>query len=237
MSSPSPSPSRLPRVAPRIAQRALERARLTVVPRPRTVQRAPRVPFVMLISAILLGGVLGLLFFNTSMQQASFRETALGQQARDLSAQQEALQLNVDKLSDPQRIARQAQHMGMVIPVGSSGILNYDTGKISGVAAPAVGGRLPLGPIPARRPADFSPKPVKVPATTGARPGTTSGKPGSTTGSTTGSATGSTTTPKPGGKGAGKGGAGMPGKPTEWQIRQGRAEANGGTPGASTGVR
>jgi len=152
MSSTAPSANRLPRVAPRVAQRALQRARLTVVPRPLAASRAPRVPFVMLISALLLGGVLGLLLFNTSMQQASFRETALTQQARDLAAQQEALQLKLDQLADPHRIARQAQRMGMVVPSGGFGFLNYETGKITGAAQPADGTPLPLRPPPARKP-------------------------------------------------------------------------------------
>ncbi|GAB3859565.1 hypothetical protein GCM10028801_21160 [Nocardioides maradonensis] len=153
--APNPSPSRLPRVAPRVAQRALQRARLTVVPRRRTAVRAPRVPFVMLISALLLGGVIGLLFFNTSMQQASFRETALSHQARDLDAQQEALQLQLDALRDPARIARLAQRMGMIVPTGAAGILDYQTGKISGSPAPAEGPGLPLRQAPATRPAGF----------------------------------------------------------------------------------
>ena len=80
---------------PRIAEVAVQRARLTVVPRPRTRPRAPRVPFVTLVSVILLGGVIGLLMFNTSMQQASFRAAALEQQADDLTAQQEALGLEL----------------------------------------------------------------------------------------------------------------------------------------------
>ncbi|MGH3307948.1 MAG: hypothetical protein ACRDOX_09690, partial [Nocardioides sp.] len=61
------------------AEAAVERARLTVVPRRRT--RAARMPFVMLVSLVLLGGVIGLLLFNTSMQQASFAATALEEQA------------------------------------------------------------------------------------------------------------------------------------------------------------
>jgi outer membrane murein-binding lipoprotein Lpp len=126
------------------------------------------VPFVVLISALLLGGVLGLLFFNTSMQQASFRETALSHQARDLNAQQEALQLQLDKLRDPQRIAAEAQRMGMVIPTGPSGVLNYGTGRISGSPVPAQGQGLPLGQPPARKPAGFTPPVIqqKAPATT-----------------------------------------------------------------------
>ena len=52
----------------RIAEAAVERARLTVVPRVRR-SRSPRVPFVTLVSLLLLGGVVGLLMFNTTMQQ------------------------------------------------------------------------------------------------------------------------------------------------------------------------
>lgn len=152
MSSTAPHPSRLPRVAQVAARRAL-----SVVPRPARASRASRVPFVALISAIMLGGVLGLLFFNTSMQQASFQETALSRQARDLNAQQEAIQLELDKLQDPDRIAAKAQRMGMVIPETSSAVLNLATGRISGQAVPAVGPGLPLGPAPVRRPKGLEP--------------------------------------------------------------------------------
>ncbi len=43
---------------------AVERARLSVVPHRRRV-RAPRMPFVTLVSLVLLGGIVGLLCFNT----------------------------------------------------------------------------------------------------------------------------------------------------------------------------
>ena len=56
---------------PRFAEAAVERARLTVVPAPAPASHAPRVPFATLVS-VLLGGVVGLLMFNTQMQQASF---------------------------------------------------------------------------------------------------------------------------------------------------------------------
>ena len=65
---------------PRIAEAAVERARLTVVPARRGAPAA-RVPFVMLVSLLLVGGVAGLLLFNTSMQQASFTATAMEDQA------------------------------------------------------------------------------------------------------------------------------------------------------------
>ena len=54
--APNNNPWRGNRV-PRIAEAAVERARLTVVPRRRT--RAPRVPFVALVSLLLVSGVAG----------------------------------------------------------------------------------------------------------------------------------------------------------------------------------
>lgn len=117
---------------PRIAEVAVQRARLTVVPRPRTRPRAPRVPFVTLVSVIMLGGVIGLLLFNTSMQQASFRATALEQQAADLTAQEEALRMELQELENPQRVAAAAQDNGMVLPAGGPLVLPLGTGEILG---------------------------------------------------------------------------------------------------------
>ena len=98
---------------PRIAEAAVERARLTVVPRA-AARRAARVPFVVLVSLLLVGGVAGLLCFNTSMQQASFTATAMEDQAQALDAQQQSLTMELDALRDPQRVAARAQQMGMV---------------------------------------------------------------------------------------------------------------------------
>ena len=58
-----------------LAGAALQRARLTVVPRART--RTSALPFVTLVSFVLLAGVIGLLMFNTSMQQAAFAATTM----------------------------------------------------------------------------------------------------------------------------------------------------------------
>ncbi|MDO7869340.1 septum formation initiator family protein [Nocardioides jiangxiensis] len=99
----------------RIAEEAVERARLRVVPRTRV--RAPKVPFVMLVSAILLAGVVGLLLFNTTMQQNSFAESDLQAHADELRSEQQALQAEIDSLNDPQRIGEEANRLGMVMPV------------------------------------------------------------------------------------------------------------------------
>ena len=116
---------------------ALQRARLTVVPRTR--RPAPRLPFVALITTILLGGVIGLLMFNTSMQQAAFVENRLQTQADNLAARQQALESDLQRLDDPQVIAAKAQAHGMVLP-GAPAVLNIGTGKISGDPVPAAAG-------------------------------------------------------------------------------------------------
>lgn len=148
---------------PRIAEVAVQRARLTVVPRPRTRPRAPRVPFVTLVSVLMLGGVVGLLLFNTSMQQASFRETALQQQASDLTAQEEALRMELQELRDPQRVAMAAQRNGMVLPAGGPLVIDLGSGKVLGDEESVLPGfRIPpTVPGPPRPPA-LDPDPIVV---------------------------------------------------------------------------
>jgi hypothetical protein len=148
---------------PRIAEVAVNRARLTVVPRPRTRPRAPRVPFVTLVSVIMLGGVIGLLMFNTSMQQASFRAAALEQQAADLTAQQEALRMELQALRDPQRISIKAQQMDMVMPAGGPLVLPLGGGEVLGdEQTVAPGFTLPESFPGAQRPAALDLDPVTV---------------------------------------------------------------------------
>ena len=120
---------------PRIAEAAVDRARLTVVPR--RAPRATRVPFVVLVSLLLVTGVAGLLAFNTSMQQASFAATALEQQAAVLAAQEQSLQMDLERLRDPQRVAVAARRMGMV-PPSNPAFLRLSDGKVLGNPTPAV---------------------------------------------------------------------------------------------------
>jgi hypothetical protein len=150
---------------PRIAEAAVERARLTVVPRTRT--RAARMPFVVLVSLILLGGVVGLLLFNTSMQQASFAATALEEQSSTLTAREQTLKMELDVLRDPQNVAEQAQRMGMVVATNPS-FLRLSDGKVLGQALPAsAAGDLRLQPRRPVKPAVLQPAPVVVPAEVG----------------------------------------------------------------------
>lgn len=132
MSSPAPTSvrSRLSTQGRGLAGAAVERARLTVVPRRRT--RAPKLPFVVVVSALLLAGVVGLLLFNTSMQQASFTTTALQERATNLAAREQALEMEIEELRDPQRLARQAQRTFGMVPACTPLFLSLGSGEVTG---------------------------------------------------------------------------------------------------------
>jgi hypothetical protein len=141
---------------------ALDRARLTVVPNPRRV-RAPRMPFVTLVSVVLLGGVIGLLCFNTQMQQASFAATTLEERAANLSAREQTLHSELQALRDPQHLAVLATQAGMVAPQ-SACTLRLGAGAPTGECTAATRGpETPpvFGPPPAK-PRTLDPAPVVV---------------------------------------------------------------------------
>ncbi len=149
------------RRVPRFAEAAVERARLSVVPRTPS-QRAPRLPFVTLVSLLLVGGVAGLLFFNTSMQQVSFTATALEKKAQLLDARRQSLQMELDRLRNPQRVALAARRMGMV-PPASPAFLRLGDGRVLGKPLPATpDDSFRITPRPTRKPRDLAPPPVYV---------------------------------------------------------------------------
>lgn len=147
----------------RIAEEAVERARLRVVPATRG--RAPKVPFVMLVSALLLAGVVGLLLFNTTMQQNSFAAADLQTHADELRSQEQALQAEIDELNDPQRIGEAANRLGMVMPVCPRFLYTATDTVTAACDEPAT--RLAIAPPAAQRPESLVPHRtvVKVPAT------------------------------------------------------------------------
>jgi len=148
---------------PRLAGDAVERARLRVVARPARAA-SPRLPFVVLVSMLLVGGVVGLLLFNTSMQQASFAASSLEQQARTLDAREQELRSQLEGMRNPQRLARTAARRGMVIPPTPC-FLPLGGAPVEGVCTPASPeDALPVEPPPVARPAAFDPPPVRAPA-------------------------------------------------------------------------
>jgi cell division protein FtsB len=152
---------------------AVERARLALVPVRRV--NAPRAPFAVLVFLILGAGVVGLLMFNTQMQQDSFYATRLQQQADRLNAQQESLQLELNNLRDPQHLASAARGLGMVQPPVPAQI-DLRTGRIFGVPTPATRQDfVPINPHASNARPPFVPKPKVLTVTTTAKTGQTAG--------------------------------------------------------------
>jgi hypothetical protein len=114
----------------------LPRPRLTVVARAAT--RAPRIPFVVLVVTLLVGGLVGLLLLNTALQRGAYKTTALRDHAEALSVRQQQLEIRVDAMAEPQRLAQRALRLGMVADA-RPGFLELATGKIIGT--PAAGKR------------------------------------------------------------------------------------------------
>ena len=183
MSSPAPPPRA---GMPGIAEGAVAGARLTVVPRTR--EQAARMPFVALVTLVLLGGVVGLLLFNTSMQQSSFAATALEGQATTLAARQQSLQMDLDRLRDPQRIATAAQRLGMVQACGPA-FVQLGSGAVSGRPCAADGSAaFRITPPPPAKPPVLDPAPTVVHVT--APPASTVGDSGDTGGAAAGNGDG-----------------------------------------------
>jgi hypothetical protein len=146
--------------APRFAEAAVERARLSLVPVRRT--RPPRTPFAVLVFAILGAGVVGLLMFNTHMQQASFYATRLQHQADDLTARQQALDMELERLRAPQRLAEAGKELGMVAP-GVPAFVRLGDGTVVGTPTPASpDDAVRIDPLPAGLPDALQRKPIIV---------------------------------------------------------------------------
>ena len=110
---------------PRLAGSAVERARLTVVPR-RRIRRPGPVRHA--VSLILLGGVIGLLMFNTSMQQGVRRDRA-GEPGRLAVGARADPAHGARRAARPAAGRRAAQAMGMV-PAVSSPFIRLSDGKV-----------------------------------------------------------------------------------------------------------
>lgn len=127
---------------PRIAETAVERARLAVVPRQRS--SAPRVPFLVLVSTVILVGFVGLLLFNTEMQKASIGGRQLEAEKVNLTVRNQDLSQKLQGLRSYKNISARAQGLGMVLPA-SLPFLDLKTGAVNGeVVTASEADRVPL---------------------------------------------------------------------------------------------
>ncbi|MFE6842547.1 hypothetical protein [Streptomyces sp. NPDC057686] len=171
--------------------------------------QAARTPFVLLVVALLAGGLISLLLLNSALNQGSFQLSKLKKETTALTDEEQALQRDVDGYSAPDALQRRAHELGLV-PGGSPVFIGPD-GKVTGTAAAAE------APPPA---------PTQS-AAPGSAPGTAPGTaPGSAQSAAPGSAPGAAAGSAPGGAPAGAppGGAGSA-----------QAGAQGSAPGGAPG--
>ncbi|MGH3482153.1 MAG: hypothetical protein ACRDPQ_02850 [Nocardioidaceae bacterium] len=120
------------------------RGRLSVVPPRASTARGG--PFVMLVAAILVVGLVGLLMLNLSMQKASFRLAALQDRAAALQTKEQSLDLKVDRLSSNDRLSDEAIRMGMV-PNPNPVFLDLSDGSVIGDPTAAQPRAVPVEPV------------------------------------------------------------------------------------------
>ncbi|RSS91498.1 hypothetical protein EF903_10975, partial [Streptomyces sp. WAC05292] len=97
--------------------------------------QAARTPFVLLVVALLAGGLISLLLLNSALNEGSFRLAKLKKETTALTDEEQALQRDVDAYSAPDALQRRAVELGMV-PGGSPAFIDGN-GKVSGTAAAA----------------------------------------------------------------------------------------------------
>ncbi|MFF4327509.1 hypothetical protein ACFYZT_13380 [Streptomyces sp. NPDC001591] len=140
---------------------------------PGGARQAAKMPFVLLVVALLAGGLISLLLLNSALNQGSFQLSRLKKETTALTDEEQALQRDVDGYSAPEALQRRARELGLV-PGGSPVFLRPD-GKTAGTPAAA---EAPPPPPPSPTP---TPPPAPAPAATqnpdGPAPSAPSGTP------------------------------------------------------------
>jgi hypothetical protein len=99
---------------------------------------APRAPFVALILAVVVAGVLGILVLNTRINQNAFHLEKLRDQQRELDLRQQQLTEDLALAESPNSLAAAARRLGLV-PAGTPAFIQLPDGRKLGVPQPAPG--------------------------------------------------------------------------------------------------
>ncbi len=105
---------------------------------PRVPTRLARLPFVLVLIAFFGVGMAGLLMLNTTLQNQAFQFRTLNRQATALAYDQAALEAQIDQLSAPAELARQASALGMR-PNPRPAFIVLPGGKVVGRPRPVSG--------------------------------------------------------------------------------------------------
>jgi len=137
--------------AARPAAPATDRPSLRVVAA-RPLARLPRLPFALLVGAVLSTGLVALLLLHTMAAQDAFRLHDLQRQAATLQDTEQQLSAAGQQLSAPGTLAARARALGMV-PTSGVSFVRLRNGRVVGVAHAT-----PVLPAPATS-ASTSPQP------------------------------------------------------------------------------
>ncbi|MEV4755509.1 hypothetical protein AB0J86_10395 [Micromonospora sp. NPDC049559] len=110
--------------------------RLKVAPPPPVA--VPGAPFVGLILAVVVGGVLGILLVNTKINENAFRLDKLQKQQASLDIQQQQLEKQIAESEAPGNLAARARALGLV-ESGPPAFIRLPDGKVIGIPQPAGG--------------------------------------------------------------------------------------------------
>ncbi|MEV4628366.1 hypothetical protein AB0J90_19065 [Micromonospora sp. NPDC049523] len=114
----------------------VEAPRLRVAP-PMPVS-VPRAPFVGLILAVVVGGVLGVLVVNTKINENAIRLDKLEKQQATLDLQEQQLDKEIADAQAPGNLVAQARKLGLV-ESGPPAFIRLPDGRVIGVPQPAGG--------------------------------------------------------------------------------------------------
>jgi hypothetical protein len=134
---------------------AKSRPRLVLVAPPRS--SAGRLPFAILIGAVLVGGLVTLLMLHTIAAQDGFTVNKLQAQQKVLNDQLQSLQTQVQTDSSPTTLREQAAALGMVPSVVNSYHRMKD-GRVKGLLSPVVA----AAPVTTTTTAATTPKTAKT---------------------------------------------------------------------------
>jgi len=125
-------------------------------------RRLADMSFALLALGLLLIGMVGYLFLQTTLQQQAFTLNSLQSTAAVLSARESYLEAGLAARTTPLELARAASALGMVAnPYGT--FIDVRTGQVTGVGRPVQGEELPRVSQPPAAPAQPA-QPAVAPA-------------------------------------------------------------------------
>jgi cell division protein FtsB len=99
---------------------------------------APRAPFIALVVAVVVAGVIGILLINTKTAENSFQIDALQKEQAKLDSRQQDLENEIAAFNSPGSLDAAARRLGLV-KAESPAYIRLPDGKIFGVPTPGDG--------------------------------------------------------------------------------------------------